>query len=85
MSNFSLAKKRPGIYFNDGELTFSVQAPDKLNGKEGPLLEAIRAARAEFCRVYFSGLNKDNCPPQLKPDETQAREHHPEPAAGGAA
>jgi hypothetical protein len=72
VTKFSLSKKRPGFYVNDGDITFSVQAPEVLNGQEGRLIEAIRAARAEFCRVYFAGENAVYCPPQLAPERKKA-------------
>lgn len=56
---FSLAKDRVGIYFNDGTGTISVQCAKNVIAHPN-FVEAIRAARKEFFRVYDPTL--DNKP-----------------------
>ncbi len=50
---FSLSKKSPGIYFNDGTYTYWVQVSEGFKASPN-FIAAIRAARAEFARVYLT-------------------------------
>lgn len=52
-SDFSLARKRLGIYFNPGDFRYSVQQGPENAGQDDPRLrKAILAALAAFNRVY---------------------------------
>jgi hypothetical protein len=66
---FSLAKKRAGIYFNDGSCSYSVQM-DRGHPPEERLVEAIKAARTEFNRVYLAKPEEpeDNLCPHIAVD-----------------
>jgi hypothetical protein len=51
-SSFSLARKRPGAYFNDGKRTSWVQHDGSTPDADALLLEAIAAGRKAFFEVF---------------------------------
>jgi hypothetical protein len=54
IDEFSMPKRRPGIEFCDGTMYYSFQFKGDLKAQAKPelFIEAIKAAKAEFFRVY---------------------------------
>lgn len=69
-NGFSFAKRRPGAYFNDGEMIFSVQHDGTKPGPSPKLLAAVKAAKAEFLRVWHEPDEPESdCVPDFTDDE----------------